>query len=672
MKTIMIVDDKPENLYLLKNMLPEGSVIIMANNGAEALGLARKTPPDLLITDILMPVMDGYTLCKEWRRDDLLKSIPLIFYTATYTDPQDERFAMSLGADKFLLKPQEPEAFLEQIKEFLDDAGPAIVSSTQPAEVSELVSLKEYNQVLIRKLEDKVADSDQARAAMQRYARELEREIEERKHTEIALSQREEQYRTLVESMNEGLVMVDNQDTILFVSSQFCTMTGYPEKELLGKTGYKILFRPEDHNLILAKNQDRRSGSKDTYELEMIRKGGEPLWVRISGSPVKNNLNETIGSIGVFEDISEEKKVTSLLDKEKVLFQTLATASPVGIFRTLPDGKTTYVNPKWCELSGLSFEEAIGDGWKKAVHPDDIGIVDVNWKTDIVSERPSRAEYRFLHPDGRIVWVLGSAVPEMHEGELIGYVGIITDITERKNYENQLLAAKEKAEESNRLKTAFLNNISHEVRTPLNGILGFGELMLDPKTTEEEKQLYLEILQTSSDRLLNIITNFMDISMITSGSVEVRHQLFSLGEILNQVYYQFLPRAQSRNLGFQLKLPGGGGNYLIDTDAVLLKKILIHLIDNAIKFSDKGSIEFGFEHLNGRVRIFVKDQGIGIAEDKIHLIYEHFMQEDPLNTRKFEGSGLGLSIARGLVSLLGGTIEVQSRKGEGASFWVTI
>jgi PAS domain S-box-containing protein len=671
MKTILIVDDKPENLYLLKNMLPEGHTVIMASNGAEALGLARKSPPDLLITDILMPVMDGYTLCKEWRKDPLLKGIPLVFYTATYTDPQDEKFGLSLGADKFILKPQEPEAFLEAIKEFLDESGQRDKKINHPDEMPELVTLREYNQVLIRKLEDKVADSDLARAAAQGYANDLEREIEERKHTEVALKQREEQYRTLVESMNEGLILVDNLDTIIFVNSQFCLMTGYTSEELMGKTEYSTLFKPEDQPLIQAKNLERRKGSKDAFEIELIRKDGELMWTRISGAPVKNAQGEVIGSLGVFEDISEKKKVADLLDKEKLLFQTLAMASPVGIFRTLPDGTTTYVNPKWSELSGLSFEEAIGDGWKRAVHPDDMGIVEDNWKANIEQKKTSIAEYRFLRRDGSIVWVLGNAVPELHEGELIGYVGIITDITERKNYENEILAAKEKAEESNRLKTAFLNNISHEVRTPLNGILGFGELIVDGELTAEEKKLYLEILQNSSERLLKTITDFMDISMITSGNVEVRNQLFSIGEILNQLYLQYLPRATARNLTLLLKMPGGG-NFLVDTDAVLLKKILNHLIDNAFKFSNKGTIEIGFEHLEGRIRIFVRDQGIGISEDKVHQIYDHFMQEDPLHTRKFEGSGLGLSIARGLVTLLGGTIEVQSRKGEGATFWVTI
>ncbi len=672
MKTIMLVDDKTENLYLLESLFSNEYKIVTASNGAEALGLARKSKPDLIITDILMPVMDGFTLCKEWRKDEQLREVPFVFYTATYTDTHDEKFALSLGADLFLLKPQEPETLVALINDLMAKVATRQFSAQTPDEVPELMNLREYNQVLIRKLEDKIVDADRARQEMIKYSQELEKEIEERKVVESALTHREEQYRTLVESMNEGLVLVDNDDTVLFVNSQFCQLSGYSEDELIGKTEYALLFSPENRQLILDKTRSRNLGIKDSYEISLLRKDGSEVWVKISGSPVYNNQGTVIGSLGVYENIHEKKLIAEQLIHERQLFQTLAMVSPVGIFRTLPDGQTTYVNPKWSELSGLSFEEAMGDGWKRAVHPDDRDNLEANWQYDIRGRKTSTAEYRFVHPDGSIVWVLGDAVPEWDNGVLAGYVGTITDVTERKKFEEEIVMAKERAEASNRLKTAFLNNISHEVRTPLNGILGFGELIVDPDLTPEEKNMYLDVLFSSSDRLLKTINDYMDISLIASGNLEVRPSLFNLNELMDQLLHGFKPKAMTKNLSITATVPKGSNSFLMDSDATLVKKVLANLLDNAVKFSTSGSIDFGYTIEPDHLLFYVKDEGAGIAPEKQALIFENFMQEDPLTTKKFGGSGLGLSIAGGIVNLLGGKIWVESDKGKGSTFYFTI
>lgn len=672
MKTIMIVDDKTENLYLLESLLSDDNKVVTASNGAEALGLARKSRPDLIITDILMPVMDGFTLCKEWRKDEHLRNIPFVFYTATYTDAHDEKFALSLGADLFLLKPLEPEVFLPLIKGLLEKVDTKQFSAQAPEEIPEVINLREYNQVLIRKLEDKIVDAEKSRLEMLKNAQALEKEIAERKIAEITVKQREEQYRTLVESMNEGMILVDNDDTILFVNSQFCQLSGYTEAELIGKTGYLLLFPPEDRHIILDKNLSRSSGVKDSYEISMLRKDGSEVWVRISGSPVYNSSGTVIGSLGVFENIHEKKLIAEQLIHEQQLFQTLAMVSPVGIFRTLPNGDTTYVNPKWSELSGLSYEEAMGDGWKRAVHPDDREKLEVKWQVDLGGKKPSAAEYRFVRPDGTIIWVMGDAVPEWDNGEIVGYVGTITDVTERKKFVEEIVLAKERAEASNRLKTAFLNNISHEVRTPLNGILGFGELIVDPDLTTEEKNMYLDVLYSSSDRLLKTINDFMDISLIASGNLEVRPELFNLNELMDQLLHGYKSKALAKNLNISVKVPKGSNSYLMDSDTALMKKVLSNILDNAVKFSSTGSIEFGYTIEPEHLLFYVRDEGVGIAPDKQDQIFENFMQEDPLTTKKFGGSGLGLSIAGGIVKLLGGEIWVESEKGKGSTFYFTI
>jgi len=549
MITIMIVDDKQENLYLLESMFSDEYRVVEATNGAEALGLARKSKPDLIITDILMPVMDGFTLCKEWKKDDRLKDVPFVFYTATYTDVRDEKFALSLGADMFILKPQEPDVFMSLIRNILEKIEGKQLETKVPEESSEVNNLREYNEVLIRKLEDKIEDAERARMEQVTYAKKLEREIVERKNIEKSLKASEEQ-----------------------------------------------------------------------------------------------------------------------LIHEKHLFQTLALVSPVGIFRTQTDGFTTYVNPKWMELTGLSFDEALGDGWLKAIHPEDRTRVISRWDTAWKAHQVSMAEYRFIRPDGSIIWVSGNAVPESDGDVVTGYVGTIVDVTDRKMFEQELMTAKDRAEASDRLKTAFMNNISHEVRTPLNGILGFGEMIAEPDVTPDEKKRFLSILNSSSERLLKTINDFMDISLIVSNNMEIRPNRFDLHEFMDLLYFEHRPRATAKGLTMVLTKPKEFTSLTVETDHGLFKKVFTHLLDNAIKFSLSGSIEFGYTLKDNQLQFFIKDDGVGIAPDKLKVVFEHFMQEDYLNTRKFEGSGLGLSIAKGIVELLGGSISVTSVKGVGSEF----
>ncbi|MBI9039538.1 MAG: PAS domain S-box protein, partial [Bacteroidales bacterium] len=187
-------------------------------------------------------------------------------------------------------------------------------------------------------------------------------------------------------------------------------------------------------------------------------------------------------------------------------YQTLTNISPVGIFHTRVDGYTTFVNPKWCEISGLSMNEALGNGWLKAVHPDDIEQIKNEWELATIQKRKSESQYRFLLIDGSIKWVLGRAVPEFNnQNQIIGYIGTITDITDLKQYQHEQITLRKKAEESDRLKTAFLCNMSHEIRTPMNGILGFAGLLKEPHLTDKEQQEYIQLIEKSGARMLNII-----------------------------------------------------------------------------------------------------------------------------------------------------------------------
>jgi len=236
----------------------------------------------------------------------------------------------------------------------------------------------------------------------------------------------------------------------------------------------------------------------------------------------------------------------------------------------------------------------------------------------------------------------------------------------------QLISAMEKAEAGNRLKSAFMQNISHELRTPLNGILGFGSLLAEPGLDDESRVQYLSMMKKSSDRLINTVTDYMDISLIVSDTVEVYPRMVNVHEILIQLKNRFTDHSKVKKLGFFLLFPPGKDDCFIQTDPELLTKIMFHLLDNAVKFTQKGSITMGYTAGQDKIEFFVKDTGAGIEKEARERVFESFMQENTENTRGHEGSGLGLSIIRGLSKALGGEIRLESEKGKGSTFFFSL
>lgn len=265
MKRALIVDDIKENLYLLESLLKAyGFYTVTANNGAEALGLALKDPPDIIISDILMPVMDGYSLCREWRKDDVLKNIPFVFYTATYTHPKDGEFAMSLGADKFIIKPQEPDVFMSLIEQVLSEFRKGKLLVAQPVESSEITLLKEYNETLIRKMEDRMLKSEEAEKKIRIYASQLETEIEHRKQVEKALKESEILFRSVVENAAEGLSIVNESGKVILWNNAMEALTGFSASQITGNLIWdvQLMLMPEKQRTETYRDELRNTISK--------------------------------------------------------------------------------------------------------------------------------------------------------------------------------------------------------------------------------------------------------------------------------------------------------------------------------------------------------------------------------------------------------------------------
>jgi signal transduction histidine kinase/ligand-binding sensor protein len=252
------------------------------------------------------------------------------------------------------------------------------------------------------------------------------------------------------------------------------------------------------------------------------------------------------------------------------------------------------------------------------------------------------------------------------------FIAVFDVITERKLSERELINAKEKAEESDRLKTAFLNNISHEIRTPFNGILGFLSLLQDHDLEDDEREEYISIINQSADRLMNTINDIVEVSHIQSGLVKLAMQNTNIKQLTDDLIDKFGAFAEKKELEFIITNDLPNNITSIFTDGIKLKTILTNLIGNALKFTRIGSVELCLKKKNDILEFSVKDTGIGISKNKQQIIFERFMQSTVSNTREFEGLGLGLTIVKAYVKMLGGKLWMESEEGKGTTFNFTI
>jgi PAS domain S-box-containing protein len=306
MHRCLIVDDQEQNLYLLQVLLKgNGYEVESAGNGAEALEKARHHLPDLIISDILMPVMDGFALCREWRQDESLKTVPFIFYTATYTDPKDEAFSLSLGADRFLVKPLDPEILIAEIAAVIRNKVSGAKASTEEGVLPEPAFLKEYNEVLIHKLEHKILKLEEAN-------KDLEAEIAARKQVEYALRDSEERYRSLFENSMDGVLLTVPDGNVLKANPTACRIFGRSEDEIcaVGRAGVVDISDPRLSKAI----EERARTGRFSGELTCLRKDGMRFPCEISSAIFKDSEGKLKTSL-IVRDITESKQVEDKIRK---------------------------------------------------------------------------------------------------------------------------------------------------------------------------------------------------------------------------------------------------------------------------------------------------------------------------------------------------------------------
>ncbi len=376
------------------------------------------------------------------------------------------------------------------------------------------------------------------------------------------------------------------------------------------------------------------------------------------------------------DDIAALKLAEEELEENKEKYRGLSEAAFESIFIS-EKGLCIEQNQTAEKVFGYTNQEAIGRYGTEWIIPENRDMVMQNMLDGY--EQPY--EVTALRKDG-------SKFPCMLRGKMMHYKGRIvrvtslSDITDRKRVEEELIIEKEHAEESDRLKSAFLANMSHEIRTPMNGILGFAGLLKHPKLSGEEQKQYISIIENSGLRMLNIINNIIDISKIEAGLMKLDIKDSNINDQLEYLFAFFKPEVEGKGMKISYTCSLSGIEARISTDREKLYAILTNLIKNAIKYSDHGVIEFGYRLKESQSEInftritelefFVKDNGIGIATDRQAAIFERFIQADIADTHAFQGAGLGLSISKAFVEMLGGNIRVESEDGKGSVFYFTI
>lgn len=509
-------------------------------------------------------------------------------------------------------------------------------------------------------------------------------DITSRTRVQKELQENEKKLSSLFQASPAGIWVVIDQK-IAMVNDRICSMLGYSQQELIGKST-RILFSNDD--LLDEGSELHPIPDKEEIGLSVSKfkhNNGTVIDVLISSAPIETgNLAKGITYAAL--DITRQLDTEKALSEVQLKFEMIASNANDGILLLRQDGTIDYSNEAFKKLFGYKIDKSL------SLSLMDIFISDENSeklkyalrKQDLNPAKPSiKQNYELigLKIDGATFPLELSLSSFIFGGRLL-MVAVIRDFTDHKLNQLKLLKAKNKAEESEKLKTAFLANVSHEIRTPMNAILGFVSLMQEYETSEEERKEYFGMIASNGEVLLNLINDIIDLSKLESTSLVLNPQPIDLSEFLNEIYLYLVSdlrlKLKHTDITPRLVLPDPRHISTLIVDRLRLRQVLINLINNAVKFTSNGSIELGaalsHDKLNGdpMVMFYVKDTGIGIPEDKTSIIFESFRQlEDPF-TRRFGGAGLGLAIVKRIVETSGGYVGVKSEIGKGSEFYINL
>ncbi len=647
---ILIVDDKNENRILLEVLLKgNGFKVAMAENGEVALQKLRAEPFDMIISDILMPVMDGYTFCKEVKRDDRLRLIPFIFYTATYTDRRDEELAMKVGADRYIRKPVEPEIFIKMIREVIAEMeiGRIVPGKPEPKECATVLKL--YDERLVKKLEKKMLD--------------LETEIEVRKRAERTIRKL-----SMAVQHSPSIVMIkDMAGRIEYVNPKFEDITGYSALEVLGIEAADLGEQSgEDTEKMF---RELNSGREWRGIFHNRKKNGEFYWERASISPILDKNGTITHFVKVAEDITELRESQ---EKYKDIFDNIMDI----FYRTDNDGKITIVSPSVKNIFGYLPEEVIGETLSKFfLHSEQS---DVFFSYLRKKGKIDGYESEMIKKDGSVIWLSTNAGLYRDENEtILGVQGIARDVTEYKKIEKESKQLESRLQQTQKMEAVgtLAGGIAHDFNNILTAIIGFAQIAMDQLPKENPVHADLKEIYKAGQRAKNLVKQILAFARKHKEEVVPMQIVPVLKEVL-----KFIRSTLPATIEIRQNIEPEVGNIM--ADPAQIHQIIMNLCTNASHAMQDGGIldvdltrvrvdhDFAHQYHGLRpgefVRLSVSDTGHGIAPEILPRIF------DPYFTTKgrSEGTGLGLAVSHGIIKGYGGTISIYSEPGRGSTFHV--
>jgi PAS domain S-box-containing protein len=650
---VLLVDDNTESLTTLELLLRKhGYEIIAAVNGVEALEKALQGSFNVIVSDVLMPQMDGFQLCRAVKTHEQLRHVAFVFYTASYSDPIDEAFARGLGADRFITKSREPGVLLAVLQEVSRAQAAGMFVPARPAVAEDAVSLKQYDTRLIKRLEDKTL--------------ELE-------HLNQQLRASEEKYRQFVDNANDAILLIDLQGGLRFVNPRFCELTGYTIAEASTLRFSRLLY-PEDIARVMEHLGQCLAGEKPPglYELRWLTKAGQTLYVDMNAS-VLVRAGSMLGMQVIARDITARRRAEEALRKSEERFAKAFHASPDPIAITrLVDGCYVDVNASFLNQSGYGREEVIGTtslALHRWVHPGDRERA-VQLLRAHGSVRDFGTQFRTKAGEIREARVSMELIT-LDEEPCI--VSIIHDVTERRQLEARLRQA-QKLEAIGTL----AGGIAHDFNNILGAILGYTELCLFDTPAESPIGHNLQEVLRAGKRGRELVQHILRFSRHT----EQARQPVALYPIFQEALL-LLRASLPSTIAIQQHLDAEAG--IVLADPTQMHQVLMHLCTNA-EYAMRGTggilevrleavdVDTAFAALHPElrpgphVRLTVRDTGHGMAPEIMERIFDPFFTTKGVG----EGTGMGLAMVHGIVTSHEGAITVTSTLGEGTTFAIYV
>ena len=500
------------------------------------------------------------------------------------------------------------------------------------------------------------------------------------------------QLRALLDASTLNAIVVTDLDGLITIFNAGAErMFGYAAEEMIGKktpAAYHLASEMELRGKELSARYGRpvlgmavfveqaRRGETEEREWTCVRKDGSKLITSVSVTAIYDAGGGITGYLGIAHDITRRKEGER---RHKLLTERLSLATSVaavGVWEWDVANNAMTWDDTMAQIYGFRLKpENPYEQWSRTVVPEDLPLAEGALQKVMDQKTRSVVEFRMRRSDGTIRYLSAAEGAVLDEsGNVAKIIGVNIDVTDRRVAEEELKRAKEEAEAANRAKSEFLANMSHEIRTPMNGIMGMTELVLDTELDSEQRE-YLTMAKISADSLLSLLNDILDYSKIEAGKLDIEVIDFHLGDCLGDTMKTLSLRAHQKGLELAFEIEPNVPDVLIG-DPGRLRQIILNLVGNAIKFTEQGEVVLSVEQMTHvqdevQLRFTVRDTGIGIAPEKQESIFAAFQQADGSMTRKYGGTGLGLTISSRLVSLMGGKIWVESELGEGSRFHFT-